>query len=129
MSIFFDAFLGGIALLLGGDARPIRVPEALRARTCNPEPSAIVWCAPLDRYLVVSDDTGRRELGTYHAPFVLAMSEAGVLDDEPVPIVGIDRLNDPEAASPGPDGTLFLATSHSRNRRGKTKRERRQLLH
>jgi hypothetical protein len=109
--------------------RPVHVPPALREVTSPPEPSGLVWVAALSRYLVVSDDTGLAARGTRHAPMLLAMDAAGTLDAAPVPITGIDALDDPEAICAGPGETVFVATSHSQNREGRTSRARRQLLH
>lgn len=109
--------------------QPVSVPARLGEVTRAPELSGLVWSPALGRYLVVSDDTGLEDSGTNHAPFVLAMSADGRLDDTPVPIVGLDALNDAESICAGPLGTFFLLTSHSPNREGRTKRARRQLLH
>ena len=124
---FFEALL--LAVGDGGFApRPMRVPAEIFQVSVNPEPSGLAWAAPLARYLVVSDDTGLREAGTNHAPFVFAMSADGALDAEPVPIRGLDKLNDAESITPGPPGTFFLATSHSADKRGRVKPERCMLL-
>ena len=111
------------------EPRPVEVPARLAAMTSQPELSGIAWSLTLQRYLVVSDDTGLKDAGTNHAPFVLAMSVDGKLDEAPVPISGVDSLNDAESICPGPSGTFFLVTSHSPDRKGHTKRPRRQLLH
>ncbi len=116
-------------LAAGPTPREIAVPPALAAVTSAPELSGAVWSAALDRYLVVSDDTGLPERGTAHAPMLLGLGRDGRLDDAPIPIVGIEALNDPEAICRGPGETFFLVTSHSPNREGKTHRARRQLLH
>ncbi len=108
--------------------RPVRVPPEIAAVTCAPELSGLVWSAPLDRFLAVSDDTGLAERGQRHAPMVLGLDVGGKLDEEPIPIVGIDSLNDSEAICAGPGGTFFLATSHSPDSKGRTRRSRRQLL-
>lgn len=105
----------------------VTVPEALLARTSMPEPSGIVWSPTLSRYLIVSDDTGSKESGTNHAPWLFAMNREGVFDPAPIPIVGLDKLNDAEAICQGPAGSYFLATSHSANRKGHDKAKRRRL--
>jgi hypothetical protein len=110
------------------DVKTINVPAALASVTSNPELSGVAWSAALDRYLVVTDDAGLRERGTNHRPLVLALSKEGVLDKEPIVIQGIAALNDPESICAGPEGTFFLVTSHSVNRKGKTGHDRRQLL-
>jgi hypothetical protein len=108
---------------------PVVVPEALLDRTSMPEPSGVVWSPALSRYLIISDDTGDKARGTAHAPWLFAMGPDGVLDRDIVPILGLARLNDAEALCPGPAGSYFLATSHARDRKGRDKAERRQLLH
>lgn len=107
---------------------PMGVPDALLAVTSMPEPSGVVFCPALGRYLVISDDTGDKRLGTNHAPWLFAMSRQGQLDSQPLPILGIDKLNDAEAICRGPDGTYLLATSQSKNRKGKERAARRLML-
>ncbi len=109
-----------------GEVRPLVVPPPLAARNATLEVSGIVWAAPLQRYLVVSDDTGKGKEN--HAPWVFAVSKDGAFDVEPLVIAGVKSLNDAEALCAGPDGTFFLTTSHSPNKKGKTKDPRRQLL-
>ncbi len=121
------AAAGAKAPTKGPSPSEIAVPQPLRARTATIEPSGVVWAAPLDRFLVVSDDTGPDD--ARHAPWVLAMDRAGAFDAEPVPIAGLDALNDAESICAGPDGTFFLTTSHSPNKKGKTHAERRMVLH
>lgn len=113
----------------GSSPEPLAVPPALAARTSNPELSGIAWCAPLGRYLMVSDDTGLRGEGSYHAPWLLSLTPDGRIDADPVPVDGVDDINDPEAVTPGPDGTFFIVTSHSPDRKGRTRADRRMLLH
>src|ERR1041385_4823353 len=105
----------------------IEVPTALQRENGTIEPSGVVWAAPLNRYLVVSDDTGTED--RKHLPRVMAMSRQGAFDETPVPILGVDKLNDPEAICRGPDGSFFLTTSHSPNKKGRTSAARRMLLH
>jgi hypothetical protein len=107
----------------------VAVPAALRAVTRNPEFSGIAWSPTMKRYLVVTDDAGFRTTKSNHAPMVVALGEDGALDDAPVPIQGVKKLNDPESICPGPGGTYFLATSHSLNKQDESHKSRRQLLH
>jgi len=107
----------------------VRVPAGLLEQTVPPELSGIAYSATLGRFLVVSDDTGRKDRGTWHAPWLFAMSANGDLDPDPLSIAGIDRLNDAESLTAGPDGTFFLATSHSPDHKGRTSGERAMLLH
>ena len=105
----------------------VTVPEALLARTSMPEPSGIVWSPALSRYLIISDDTGNKASGTNHAPWLFAMNRDGLFDPAPIPILGLDTLNDAEAICQGPASSYFLTTSHSANRKGHDKAKRRRL--
>jgi len=107
----------------------VRVPAGLLEQTAALELSGIAYSASLGRFLVVSDDTGRKDKGTWHAPWLFAMTANGDIDPDPLPIAGIDRLNDAESLTAGPDGTFFLATSHSPDHKGRTSAERAMLLH
>ena len=69
-----------------------------------------------------------RENGTNHEPIVLGLGEDGILDKNPIPIRGVEQINDPESICSGPDGSYFLVTSHSPNHANKTAASRRQLL-
>ncbi len=108
--------------------RTITVPDEVAAVTSNPELSGIVWSPGLRRYLLVTDDSGLRDEGSNHAPILLALNQDGVLDKTLVPILGVKKLNDPESVCAGPDGTFFIVTSHSPNRKNRTSAPRRQLL-
>jgi hypothetical protein len=106
----------------------VAVPAALRARVPQLELSGIAWAAPLDRYLVVVDDTVDLRTDQRHAPFVLALDRNGRLDADPIPVEGIDAIDDAESIAAGPDETFYLLTSHAPNKRGKLAKARRQLL-
>jgi hypothetical protein len=110
------------------EPRIITVPPELGAATSNPELSGVVWSPAFRRYLLVSDDSGLRDQGTNHEPILLAMGPDGALDKTLIPIRGVKKINDPESICAGPDGTLFVVTSHSPNREGRTSAPRRQLL-
>jgi hypothetical protein len=101
-------------------AREILTPSTL-------ELSGVAWSDALGRYLVVSDDVNDGE--KKHPPHVFALSPAGDLDPSPLVVRGLDELNDPESICPGPEGTFFVTTSHSRNTKGKSPASRRMLLH
>jgi hypothetical protein len=109
-------------------AQPARVtvPETLSQRSATIEPSGVVWVPALERYLIVSDDTG--DDANHHQPWLFAMTRAGAFDADPVPILGVEEINDGESLCAGPKGVYFLMTSHSPNKRGHTGGKRRQLL-
>jgi hypothetical protein len=110
------------------EVKAITVPPELGAMTSNPELSGVVWSPAFRRYLLVSDDSGLREKGSNHEPILLGLGPDGALDKTTIPIRGVRKLNDPESICAGPDGTLFVVTSHSPNREGRTPAPRRQLL-
>jgi hypothetical protein len=118
----------GLALAAEPEIRTITVPPELAAVTSNPELSGVVWSPSLRRYLLVTDDSGRRDKGTNHQPLLLGLTQEGTFDRTPIFIRGVKAINDPESICAGPDGSYFLATSHSPNRENKTTKERRQLL-
>jgi len=92
------------------------------------EPSGIVWMPVLDRFVMVSDDTGLRS-GDGHPPWLYTMSAAGKLDPSPLVVAGVDELDDLESISAdGADGMWVLA-SLSTSQRGKRPASRRRLAH
>jgi hypothetical protein len=105
---------------------PIKVPRDLARRT-GLEFSGAAWSQALSRYVLVSDDVN--EEGAKHRPVLFTLSEAGQLDADPIEIQGVAELNDPESITAGPDGTLFVCTSHSLNKKGHLPQSRRRLLH
>ncbi len=104
---------------------PIKVPRELSERT-GLELSGAAWSPALSRYVLVSDDVN--EEGSKHEPLLFALSESGQLDAAPIRIEGIAELNDPESITAGPEGTLFVCTSHSLNKKGHLPESRRRLL-
>jgi len=104
----------------------IKVPQELSNRT-QLELSGATWSTTLQRYILVSDDVNVE--GSKHLPLLFTLTEAGQLDAAPIPIEGIAELNDPESITAAPDGTLFVATSHSLNKHGHLPQSRRRLLH
>lgn len=113
-----------LALLAAGPV-DLTVPPALLAKTSPVELSGLTWVPALSRYLVVSDDAGPPGA---HAPWLFTLDAQGVFDADPMRIEGLDALDDAESITAGPDGTFFVTTSHSLNKKGKAKPARRQLL-
>jgi hypothetical protein len=104
---------------------PIKVPREISERT-GLEFSGAAWSPALSRYILVSDDIN--EEGAKHTPLLFALSEAGQLDSTPIKIDGISELNDPESITTGPEGSLFVCTSHSLNKKGHLPEGRRRLI-
>lgn len=105
---------------------PIKVPKELSERT-GLELSGVAWVPAISRYLLVSDDV-TEEGESKHAAVLYALSDGGQLDPAPIKISGLSELNDPESITPGPDGTVFVCTSHSLNKKGHLPESRRRLL-
>lgn len=96
---------------------PATVPHSLAASTVV-EPSGLVWLPELDRFLVVSDDTGEPGSDT-HPPWVLLMDAPGTFEARPMVVEGVPALNDVESVARTSDGTVWLLSSQSVSRRGK----------
>lgn len=90
------------------------------------EPSGLIWLADIERYLIVSDDTGIGK--ARHSPWLFLMDRFGAVDPKPVVLQGVARINDLEAITASPDGSIYLVSSNNVNRKGKRKPERQQIL-
>ena len=102
------------------------VPAALTART-RFEPSGLVWVAALDRYVIVSDDTGFEDRDE-HAPWLFTMTARGVVDPAPLVIQGVDKLSDLEGITLAADGSLWVLASSSTSKKGKRPAARERLV-
>lgn len=105
--------------------RLMTVPPALVQRS-RFEPSGILTRASESRYLIVSDDTGPADDGG--KPWIFAMSGAGVVDADPIPLNGVAKINDLEAMTLGDGGEIYLLSSQSYNKKGHRKPPRTALL-
>lgn len=107
--------------------RPIVVPPALAQRS-RVEPSGVTWVAALDRYVLVSDDTGW-PAADEHAPWLLMMDAGGQLDEEPLVIEGLAQVRDLESIAPAADGGLYVMSSQAPSKRGKRHASRQVFAH
>ena len=113
---------------LGNDApRPIMVPEAL-SRVSRFEPSGLVWVPGMARYVTVSDDTGLKDGDQEHAPWLFGLDASGRLDPRPIPIYGVDEVNDLESIVRLDNGSVFVLASQSYSKKGKRKGSRQAFL-
>lgn len=105
----------------------LRIPSVLLARS-RFEPSGMVWVAALDRYVIVSDDTGTKAEND-HAPWLFTMTADGVVDAQPLVVGGVAELDDVESIAADAQSALWLLASQSTSQKGKRPAPRRQLAH
>ncbi|KYF84792.1 hypothetical protein BE17_05095 [Sorangium cellulosum] len=103
------------------------VPAALRQRS-RFEPSGVLPRPGEARYLVVSDDTGQKDADDEGVPWLFAMSAAGAVDPEPVPVTGVAELVDIESIAAGDGDDVYLLSSQGYSAKGKRKKARTALL-
>lgn len=111
-----------------GPAKPLlmNIPPALRTKT-RLEPSGVLWRPELQRFIVVSDDTGQKEAGD-RAPWLFAMGRDGAFDPEPLPIAGVGEIDDLESIAAGEGGEVYALASQSLSRHGKRPPSRTSFL-
>jgi multidrug resistance efflux pump len=95
----------------------MNVPASLRGRS-RLEPSGALWRPDLQRYVLVSDDTGLEDADD-KAPWLFAMTREGAIDPEPLPIAGVASINDLESIAAGDSGEVYVLASQSHSRKGK----------
>jgi hypothetical protein len=103
------------------------VPDALIA-VSRIEPSGLVWVPALDRFLIVSDDTGLKDGTDEGAPWLFTMDRTGRVDAAPLVVAGVDEVSDLEAIADVGDGTYYLVCSQSLSAKGKRPIKRSCLL-
>jgi len=106
--------------------REMVLPTSLLKRT-RFEPSGLVWVPQLLRYVVVSDDTGKKGLDE-HAPWLFTMDRRGQVDPAPMLIAGAERVSDLESIAAGKGGDLYVLSSQSLSRQGKRPSARRAFM-
>ncbi|WP_437283947.1 HlyD family secretion protein [Sorangium sp. So ce406] len=111
----------------GAEALRMAVPAALRQRT-RFEPSGVLPRPAEGRYLLVSDDTGHKDEDDEGAPWLFAMSAAGAVAPDPVPVTGVKQLVDIESITAGDGGDVYLLSSQGYSAKGKRKTARTALL-
>lgn len=115
---------------------PAPVPEAGPVELAVPselaklafEPSGLVWLSAIDRYVIVSDETGPKA-GNRHPPWLYTMTSTGAVDPRPLEISGVDELDDLESITADDRGGLWLLASGSVSRKGNRPVSRRRLAH
>ncbi len=104
----------------------LKVPTTLLARS-RFEPSGLVWVPAIDRFVIVSDDTGFKDRDD-HAPWLFTMTAEGAVDPQPFVVKGIPLLDDLESITLDDKGKLWVVSSNSTSKKGKRHPARRQLV-
>lgn|GEM_PF-1316981 len=105
-----------------GVVRPLPLPERLKRMT-RFEASGITWVPSLDRYVIVSDDTGFKKSNDA-APWVFTMDRHGALDPEPLAVTGVPEWSDLEGVAPADGGGLWVIASNSASSKGRRPKKR-----
>ena len=103
------------------------IPQSLLNKS-RFEPSGVVWLPDIQKFLIVSDDTGIQNGPNDHAPYLFLMNESGKVDSEPVILRGIESVNDLEAITTAPDGIYYAIASQNISKKGKRPTNREYLL-
>jgi len=109
------------------DIQDIKIPEKLRLRS-RFEPSGVCWLPSMQKFLIVSDDTGLKNSATDHAPWLFYMDESGNVEENPVLISGIREVNDMESITPVFRNIYYILSSQNISRQGKRSVNREHLL-
>jgi len=107
--------------------KAMKVPEALR-KASRFEPSGVVWVPEMNRYLIVSDDTGIKDQKSDHAPWVFTMNNEGVVDAVPLRLTGINEVNDLEAIASAGHNSYYFCSSQNISKQGKRPKNREFLI-
>jgi hypothetical protein len=100
----------------------LQVPEQIR-REVNLEPSGMTYLPDLDKYLLVSDETGHDNPARLYL-----INSDGSVDENPVDIQGLDRMTDMESVTQDDLGNVYLLSSQARNKKGALSAERQLLV-
>jgi multidrug resistance efflux pump len=84
------------------------------------EASGLIFLPDLGRYLVISDETRKKRAEVY-------MMDTAFRIEKPVPIRGLEKMDDMEAIADGGNGSVFVLSSQSLTKKGK-RAEHRKLL-
>lgn len=108
------------------DIRPLSVSAAglapaAPAEVPGIEASGLIYLPDLARFLVISDDTPRKQAQVY-------LMDTAFRIEKTVPIRGLDGMDDMEAIAEGANGRVWILSSQSRSKGGKLKPDRKLLV-
>lgn len=104
------------------DSEPvkIKIPPSLKYQS-NIEASAALFLDDIDKYLIVSDDTHKKQ------PVLFLMNSMGQVYGDFL-IDGLDKINDMESITADSLGRIYIASSQSINKNGKLPESRKLLI-
>jgi len=92
------------------------------------EPSGVAWCPGIEKFLIISDDTGINESVTEHAPLIFKMNSDGKVDQQMQRLSGIATVNDLEGITAAGQDTYYLISSQNISKKGNRPANREYLL-
>lgn len=105
----------------------MNVPDILWQQT-RFEPSGIAWLSDINKYLIISDDTGIKDTPNDHAAFLFLMDEHGNVDPTYPLLHGIEIVNDLEAIAPADAESFYLVSSQNISKQGKRPASRELII-
>ncbi len=103
----------------------ITVPPELARRT-RFEPSALTWLDDLQRFIVLSDDTGWKNSND-KTPWIFLMDRFGNVENQPLLVRGVKKFNDLEAIAVESKDILWFVSSQNTSKKGKRKSSREKI--
>lgn len=107
--------------------KEMQIPPSLIKQT-RFEPSGITWLQELEKFLIVSDDTGIRHTKNDHVPFMFLMNIDGQIAPDLVILKGVQKVNDLEAITSAGNDLFYLVSSQNISKRGKRPKNRESIL-
>jgi multidrug resistance efflux pump len=84
------------------------------------EASGLIYLPDLGSYLVISDETRKKSAEVF-------LMDTAFRIEKPVPIRGLDKMDDMESIADGGNGTVFVLSSQSLSKKGKRSEARKRL--
>lgn len=96
-----------------GKPHPIKVPPSVAKRT-HLELSGALYLDDMKKYLVVSDDPGKK-----NPPLLFLMTEEGEIEDRVLTIPGVEKMKDAESLSADGEYTYVLSSLWAKGKQRK----------
>jgi hypothetical protein len=82
------------------------------------EPSGIIYMEEMNKYIFISDDNPNS------LPLLYVMDEKGIVESNPRKVVGLGKMKDVEGITRDEEGYIYLVSSLSKSKKGKTSKFR-----